>query len=390
MNTVQDRVLINYCTGCGLCEAVGIGKLSENSKGFFFPTEGDETQLRKICPSMRRDCSQFDPNEIWGKNVGIYLGWSNNQEVRKSGSSGGLLTEIALFLLESGLVDCIIHCGASSENPSKTTVSFSWNRQDIMKKAGSRYAISSPLKIIDQINKELKYAFIGRPCDIAVLRNYMAVNKSIEKSIPYLLSFFCMGVPSAQAQKNLLDALDCQDCVELTYRGNGWPGKTTAIGKDGSQHSMEYSQSWGKILGRDLMPYCRFCVDGIGESADIACGDAWYVLPDGSPDFSEHDGRNVVFPRNKKGLTILQKMAAKKLISFFPYDNSEAELKKIQKSQMERRKNLEPRLYAMRLFGRPTPKYPASLLRSYAKMGSYKEWIRAFAGTAKRIVQNKL
>ena len=232
-----------------------------------------------------------------------------------------------------------------------------------------------------------RYAFIGKPCDVVALRNYQKINPDNRKVIPILLSFFCMGLPSVQAQEKLLTALDSdmERCMSLTYRGNGWPGYATAVNKDGTSKKIDYDSSWGKILGRDLMPACRFCLDGIGEAADISCGDAWYVSGDGRPDFSEHEGRNIVFARTSEGLNILQEMMDEGNATFEKVEDLESYLSTIQKSQFFRRASMSSRIAALRIMRKPYPKYPKELMNSYNKGIPLKEKLRVFLGTCKRI-----
>ena len=63
---------------------------------------------------------------------------------------------------------------------------------------------------------------------------------------------------------------------------------------------MSYPDSWGKILGRQLQFRCKICADGVGELADIACGDAWYTVDD-QPDFEERPGRSLILCRTEVG-----------------------------------------------------------------------------------------
>lgn len=57
------------------------------------------------------------------------------------------------------------------------------------------YGISVPLKDILQIvQSDKKYAFVGKPCDVMALRRYLNKNEKLTKNIIYLLSFFlCRG-----------------------------------------------------------------------------------------------------------------------------------------------------------------------------------------------------
>ena len=174
-------------------------------------------------------------------------------------------------------------------------------------------------------------------------------------------------------------------CMSLTYRGNGWPGYATAVNKDGTSKKIDYDSSWGKILGRDLMPACRFCLDGIGEAADISCGDAWYAGGNGKPVFSEHEGRNIVFARTSEGLDILQGMMDEGNVTFEKVEDLESYLSTIQKSQFFRRASMSSRIAALRIMRKPYPKYPKELMNSYNKGISLKEKLRVFLGTCKRI-----
>ena len=73
------------------------------------------------------------------------------------------------------------------------------------------------------------------------LRRGIGVNSELGKRIPYLLSFFCAGEPSVNAQNNLLKAIGTtkEKFSTITYRGNGWPGMTTVTERDGNVLKME-------------------------------------------------------------------------------------------------------------------------------------------------------
>ena len=226
--------------------------------------------------------------------------------------------------------------------------------------------------------------------DILVLRRYLEVHQELNKNIIYLISFFCAGVPSENANRKLLDHLRTneQECRHLTYRGEGWPGFATAIDDNGNKHSMSYNDSWGKILGRDINKFCRFCMDGIGEFADISCGDAWYMEEDGTPDFNEHDGRNITFSRTKKGDELLKMCVKDGALIAESYEISN--LKYIQKYQYERRSQVYSRVLGMKLCGRKTPYYSLRTLRKFTKDLNEIQILKGIAGTIKRVISGKM
>lgn len=384
----MKKNLQEFCVGCGLCESLGKAKCSVNDKGYMTPISGDEKWLMKTCPAGGSQTKSMDPTNVWGRAIEVFYGWSNNPEVRRNASSGGIISEIAVFLLQEKKVDGIIHVESNKQNVTETKTVISCTPEEVYSRCGSRYSISHPLEIMNKLDFHKRYAFIGKPCDVTALKNFLRDNGQYRKIIPYTLSFFCAGLPSKHAQKELLSKLECNECVSLRYRGDGWPGLTTAVAKDGSVHSMDYNSSWGKILGRDVMKMCRFCIDGIGEAADISCGDAWYLTAEGTPDFSEKEGRNVVFARTETGLAVLEKM--KELGRIHLESKNCGELMSIQKYQYLRRITMKTKLSVLRLFFKPVPAYDRSLLNEFDKAADYNLKRNTAIGMVKRILKKKI
>lgn len=386
----MDDCVKKYCTGCGLCESLNKGILLQNEKGYSYPESVDELISAKVCPVSGVQSYRLDTSSIWGKSEKVYLGWSENSDVRKKASSGGVLTTIACYLLDQNIVDAIIQVRRSQDCVYKTETVISTSKEEIECCSGSRYAISHPLNCIGSLDRSKKYCLIAKPCDISAFRNYSKLHPEINSYITVCMSFFCMGLPSNDAQRKLLDKLQCTGdaCVSLNYRGNGWPGFATAEDKEGNRHSITYDESWGKILGRDLMPYCRYCIDGIGEEADIACGDAWYIK-DGHPDFDEHEGRNVIFARTSLGMTILEQAVKKEYLHIENFPDYESYLPVVQNSQYMRRASMSARIHALRFMHKPYPKYSRNVLRYYKHHISSDKDLRTFLGMLKRIHQGK-
>lgn len=379
-----------YCTGCGLCESLGKAKLQTDERGFVHPVNYDASFLRKVCPAAGLQSERLSRQSIWGRRKAVYLGWSTNPTIREQASSGGILTTVAAYLLDEKIVDGIIHIQKDDTRAYKNQTVINTTVKEVIAGSGSRYSISHPLEMIGKLDPSKTYCLIAKPCDINAFRNYARIHPEINESIKICMSFFCMGLPSDNAQKKLLEKLKCSDgCRSLIYRGNGWPGFATAVDQKNESHSITYDESWGKILGRDLMSYCRYCIDGIGEEADIACGDAWYIKA-GRPDFSEHAGRNVVFARTNLGEQVLQKAYAQKRIELERLSNNEEYLQVIQNSQYMRRATLIARVLALRMTGKPYPEYNLSPLRYYGAHISLKTRLKSFFGMIKRIHAGKI
>lgn len=388
----MNKRLKKYCVGCGLCQSMKKGCVEEDKKGFYHPVDGDEQWMKRICVAYGAHQNYLDSSDVWGKHIKVNYGWSLDNKIRKNASSGGVITSLCCYLLEYKKVDAIIHVCENKLSPTETETCISESIEEICERAGSRYSISSPLNIIGKLDSSKVYAFVGKPCDVDILRNYARLNPNIDRMIPYMISFFCMGVPSKTAQSKLLRALNCpsNDCVSLRYRGDGWPGYATAVDSTGKRYKMDYDSSWGNILGRDLMPMCRWCLNGLGESADISMGDAWYLDSMNKPIFAENEGRNVIFSRTEKGLEILKEAVEKNYIHVDEECNYKNDLKYMQYAQYDRRVTMLSRIVALKMLFVTAPKYKVVRLVGYAKEGSIKKQYSSFKGTVKRVLLKKL
>jgi len=388
-----ENVIGKLCIGCGLCHSEYGLKFSRDEKGYLVIKDALSAEcqsfIQQVCPIMGTSYTDNTYKDIWGERIGVYEGFSNNKDIRKKASSAGIVTTLGVYLLDNGLIDGVIHIGADKKTVYKTKTLVSSDENSLIDNCGSRYCISSPWydlkKIIDPSKK---YMAVGKPCDITALR-YAKERLHIYNNIIYLVSFFCAGLPSDRANKNLLKELGCNEagCTELRYRGNGWPGYTTATDNTGEEHQMEYSKAWGGILGRDIHRFCRVCIDGIGLNSDIVCGDLWY-LDNNNPDFSERDGRNIIISRTSMGDALLKQVTAAGYITCKEWDHAD-ELKKIQKYQYTRRATMKAKIIANKILFRPVPDYNKKMISKYSKMIPFSERRKVFLGTIKRIITKK-
>lgn len=395
MNVESKELEFNKCVGCGLCEVLFNNNaiMKTNSKGFirpFFNNSYDQKRIQNFCPIS--NAPDKYSNNIWGHFEAVYLGASLNSHISEVGSSGGIITQVLLYLLESKAVDGIIHIGANNNNPLENITYVSKSKDDIIRNAGSRYAPASPLsRLVEFLDQDMKYAFVGKPCDIRALKNYALENPLVNEKIIYTISFFCAGTPSYRGTDKVLEKMNASsnDVIEFKYRGNGWPGFATAITQNGESKSMTYNESWGGILRKYVQPYCRWCADGVGEFADISCGDAWHLDTDNNPIFTENKGRNVIFARTKQGKRILEKMLENKLIDIVDFADDLSFLKCMNYYQYYRKATMMGKILALRLLRFDTPKYNVSTLWSWSHNIKFKHNFKAFVGTILRKLQKK-
>lgn len=400
MKALVNQVLENdLCSGCGMCSGAaeeGALRMKTNADGFrrpFLnplykerPIAGEERSAAfgESCPALNLDITpyrteHYDP--LWGEVKASLKGYATDPETRRSGSSGGVLSALAQYCLESGRVDGIIEVRASTINPLENVTVVSRSRPNIIASSGSRYAPASSAEALALIaSSDERFMFIGKPCEVAAVRQMQARDPRLKRNIPYILSFMCAGTPSIKGTDQLLDQLEVprDRLASFRYRGDGWPGKTKATLENGETRTMTYNESWGKVLNKHLQTRCKICPDGIGEFADIVCADGWEASENGYPSFEESDGRSLILVRSDKGSELFGNAQRSGVVQAEAFDV--AQIAAIQPFQYYRRATLLPRLWAMRVLLMKTPRYKGfELSKGLRKIGLI-QGFRAFAG----------
>lgn len=203
----------------------------------------------------------------------------------------------------------MIQTGAARESPLRNTTYITRTPREVCDCAGSRYAPSSPLREIIQVlqSEAGKVALVGKPCDVAGLRQFLRLRPEFVAKVSCMLSFACAGVPSYRATDELVRSmgLEPEDVQDFWYRGRGWPGRATATAKTGRPVSLSYNEAWNNFLGQRISFRCAICPDGMGNFADIVCADPWRTK-NGSPVFDEQPGESLILVRTERGRRFLR------------------------------------------------------------------------------------
>lgn len=366
-----ERVVRNgNCSGCAGCTLVS-NRVSMNldPEGFLRPAveplaAGADLAVeararavfRSMCPGVRLAAPRPEGSrhdEIFGSYFSVWEASAVDPVVRDTGSSGGVLTALSAWLIETGQVEAVLGAGGSAAAPITTVPVRITSRPEALAAAGSRYA---PVGVLCGWRGEPRVGIVAKPCEVSAAAQHHSASGAVAE-LPIMLSFFCAGTPSQHATDGLVQSLGIEPGAvsRISYRGNGWPGRFTVDSGGTQAGSLSYEESWGDHLGRALQWRCKTCVDGTGAHADISVGDFWRAGANGYPTFSAAPGTSAAIARTVRGDAILHAAALAGVIALAPLNL--AAVARVQPLQVQRRTTMIGRLCGRLLAGKAIPVY---------------------------------
>ncbi|SEO04873.1 coenzyme F420 hydrogenase subunit beta [Pseudorhodobacter antarcticus] len=402
MDPITRTVACNLCTGCGACAAAfpaAIQMVDDpvNGRRPVVAASPDgraaAAQAVALCAGTGADFAGFAGDDGFGPVLAAWEGYAADPDIRHRGSSGGAVTALALFALQSGVVGGVAHIAARNDDPRLNQSVISHDRAGLLRGAGSRYAQASPAEALGPIAAgDIPVAFIGKPCDVASVAKAKALDAGLAAKLPLTIAIFCAGAPNLVATDRLLDRLGVPKDATLTdlrYRGNGWPGLMQARfrGADGVEQTstgIPYGQGWGQILQAERRWRCRICTDHTGAFADVSVGDPWHNPPAGNVDA----GRSLIIARSPAGLALIEAALAAGVLIATPQPRDV--IATAQPNLVAAQGAVWGRRLAMRAFGLAVPRDAGLPLFAAWRGLPLRAKLSSVAGTARRILRLRL
>lgn len=375
---IEIVVQNSLCVGCGTCvgicpfSAVRMVRLSD----IYLPrvdysrcqsSKGCHTCL-EVCPGggvdLLRLARDLFPggrqSPLLGRYLSMHIGHSTDFDIRYHAASGGLATQLLLFLLGLGIIDGAVVTALGNGEPFEPRVVFASNREEIVKARSSKYCPVPLNLIIRRIREEKKkVAIVGLPCHIHGFRKAEAKFPAIKKYVVLYLGLFCSSVKTFAGTEYLLHCfgLEKSNVSSFAYRDEGCPGSMHILLKHGSIFKSPYSVYYPRIRSFFIPRRCTLCIDQTAELADISLGDTHIRR-------SEEDnvGVSSVIVRSDRGKTSLHSAESSRAIEL--QDLDENSLIKSQWPALERKKHhVTVRFFLHRLFRQRTCNYDYTLPR---------------------------
>lgn len=294
---------IHDCYGCGVCSSVcakDIIKISLNVDGFYEPCIIDQSKCTAC--GLCIDVCSYSHDELALKEQckKSYAAWSNDAQVRRKCSSGGVGFEVGRALIDKGYKVCGVRYNPDTnraEHYIAATV------EELIPSIGSKYIQSYTVDGFKAINRKEKYLVTGTPCQIDSFRRYIRKFRCEDNFV--LMDFFCHGVPSMWLWRKYVAEVE-KKIGKITYAS--WRNKFTgwhdswAMSMDGEKtgEKVDWHDSYNMLirekksfynsrlsqgdpfyrlflsdtcLGKACYDKCKFKYDH--SSADIRIGDLW-------------------------------------------------------------------------------------------------------------------
>lgn len=286
MNATERSVLPTLapgegCTGCAACRAVclkGAIAMVADGEGFLRPRVDGARCVG--CHRCEQVCPVLQPGEPDVSPV-CYAAYTRDEELRLKSSSGGIFTELAWPIVESGGVvfGCVLeHSRLVAIHAKAETM------EDLAEMRGSKYVQSDLRDTFREARAALENGrqvlFSGTPCQIAGLNGFLGRRYDNLLTVEVV----CHGVSSPavfEAYKARLEAGGGK-VVDVAFRRKnpGWrEAEFRAVRADGSSLCGPYPENAymdAFLSGLSLRPSCARCVAKAGRSgADVTLGDFW-------------------------------------------------------------------------------------------------------------------
>lgn len=295
------------CTGCFACSNIcpkQCIEMREDEYGYIYPHIDEEKCID--CKLCQKTCPQNTKVEF-KKPITAYAMCHKEERIRSNSTSGGAATTFYLHILRSGGV---VYGANNIEDGSFSFIRID-NQEELDKLKGSKYVHcyvkDTFRKIKEDLENNLQVLFIGTPCQVAGLKNFL--KKDFERLIT--IDLICHGVPSQKYLRDEIKLYGEEGIDKVTFR-DGKTGNFTFNLYNNCKlkvsKPMEKSYYYKGFM--DALFYRKNCYECIYAQpkrvSDITIGDFWGLKEDSKLYKNKSKGVSVLLPITQKGIELIE------------------------------------------------------------------------------------
>eukprot|EP00466_Bigelowiella_natans_P007462 jgi/Bigna1/92839/estExt_fgenesh1_pm.C_800009 len=245
-----------HCSQCGLCDTYYIAHVKE------------------ACAFLGDGMSKVEKLE-----AGVH------------GRKRGIVTSVAMQMLQSGKVDGVVCVQSQDNDPMAPKPILATSVEEVLASRGVKPCLSPNLSVLDEVEKKgiKSLLFIGVGCSVSALRAIEPHLRQGGLENLYVLGTFCVDNGPNKGLKKFLKAASDEPETVTNY-----------------EFMQDYNTPYFSLPADDLKdviaPSCYSCFDYMNNLADLVVG--YMGVPWQNRDMNEHEQTVVV--RNAKGSEMLE------------------------------------------------------------------------------------
>lgn len=307
---MKEVVSEKDCTACYACQNKCPKHCIEVKKGKNDTLYAQIEEKECIdCKNCIKVCPIQNPVML-NEPIKVYAAWSKNDEIRRTSSSGG----IAAQLYRSCIRKNWLVVGTKFDSEFNLNYVLTDSMEEVEQFKGSKYVQSQVNNIYSKVKENLENGrnilFIGLPCHIAGLKNYL--NKDYDNLLT--VDLVCHGVsPSGYLKEHIkyLETQLKQKIERITFREENeyalraYTGNKKIYDKKGSL-DFYYRGFLVGLFYRESCYNCKYA--NAKRVSDITLGDFWGLGSEVPFHESTKDGVSLMLINTTKGEAILESM----------------------------------------------------------------------------------
>ena len=289
---IAKTVDAGLCHSCGACHAtcpVGAICFRETVGGHVLPTIDE--QLCTECGLCLKVCAGLAANHSFvqalpldpfaGVTLGSWIGRADDAKVYAGAQSGGVVSQLLIDLVESGMVDACAVVKMVPGNPPRPTAFLARSKQEILEAQKSKYCPVPILAVLREIERtNHRIAMVGLGCHFHGLSLMEKASIDVASALKLKIGLICEGTLTLAAVDYLLKTAGQRAApTRLVFkdkRRTGYPGDVTIENDTGDVSIVPKSE---RMAIKDVFTpaRCRLCFDKMNVLSDVTVGDPWGI-----------------------------------------------------------------------------------------------------------------